>query len=186
MPINWERASHIAQCIQAVAVTVTLGFIVYQLGQQAYHLAQQSHQLHQQAEALQQQVALTRASNVQSLAEMMIPINMKLTETEMANLWKNGPPADDDIMESKYESLLANYLIFYENVYSQYQAGLLPQKIYLGWDADLEGVIMRQPIECYWPDWKDGYHEDFRKHVDELVNTKPKCRRPATPAASSS
>lgn len=172
MPTKWEKFSTFAQCIQAAVVAVTLILIVYQLDQQA-------HQLEQQA-------ALARAANVHSLAGMMIPLNMKLTETEMADLWENGPiggsTGDENLAlrEAKYKALLASYLIFYENVYSQYKAGLLPENIYNGWNTDLESVIDGQPIEYYWQDWREGYHGDFRNHVDGLVNAKP------TPSPSTS
>ncbi len=156
---GWEKASTIAQWFQALAVVISLIFIASQL---------------------QQQAKLQSASNVQSLAELMTSLNLRLTEPHQAALWefgvdeinKTADPRERAIKESEYLTLLATFLIFYENVYSQYQEGLLKKNIYLGWDRDLELLIRDHPIEKYWDDWKDAYQEDFRKHVDTIVMRK--------------
>ena len=135
---------------------------------------------------IRQQAQFTRAANVHSLTELMATLNMRLTEPEMAELWEYSDEISSisdkkerTIKESQYTTLLASHLLFYENVYSQHQAGLLPEHIYNGWDADLQGIVESQPIEKYWDEWRGAYHENFRDYIDALIRAKPPTASPS-------
>lgn len=153
---GWEKASTIATFLQTGAVVVSLVFIVYQL---------------------HQQTKLSRAANVQALVNLVTPLNLKVTDREMTELWLKGEEGIDKVVDAKerdvererYETLVASYMIFYENVYSQYHKGLLDDDIYKGWDKDLESFIEDHQLEKHWDEWKGSYHKDFSGHVDEII-----------------
>lgn len=143
-------------------------------------------QLRQQVFQTRQQVDHARAANVHSLTELMATLNMRLTEPEMAALWEYSDEISSipdkkerTIKESQYTTLLASHLLFFENVYSQHQAGLLPEHIYKGWDADLQGIVQNQPIEKYWKEWRGAYYENFRNYIDALIGAKPPTASPS-------
>lgn len=69
----------------------------------------------------------------------------------------------------QYETLLASNMVFYENAFSQYRAGLLDQELYDGWDKDLSGFIEEREIALHWDKWKNLYRKDFSDHVDQII-----------------
>jgi hypothetical protein len=118
----------IATWVQSGAVLISLIFIGYQV---------------------QQQTNLSRAANVQTSVGLITPLNLKLVEPDMAEIWREGsggfkkgvPANPDDVRSDQYETLLATYLVFYENAYWQNRQGLLNNEIYNGWDVDLKSFI---------------------------------------------
>lgn len=177
-----QRASWVATCLQVIVVAFSLFFIWSQLRQQKLQLAQQTLQLNQQ-------VKLSRAANTQALVDLVTPLNLKVTERGMAELWVKGedgiekdPVKDRAVEMVQYQTMLASYMVFYENVYTQCLAGLLDEEIYNGWDKDLAVFLKEHKITKHWNDWKDLYREDFSAHVDQLLasprSTLPKQRCP--------
>lgn len=160
---RWEKASTVATFLQLLVVGVSLVFIAYQMQQQKLQL--------------DQQVKLSRAANTQALVNLVTPLNLKVTERGMAELWVKGEDGIDkvsdvkerDIQKEQYETLVISYMVLYENAYSQYRSGLLDKEIYDGWDKDLEGFIEDHEIEKHWDQWQDAYRKDFSDHVYEII-----------------
>ncbi len=160
---RWEKASTLATFLQLLVVVVSLWFIGYQLQQQKVQL--------------DQQVKLSRAANTQTLVDLITPLNLKVTDRGMAELWVKKDEGIDkvsDVKERKiqkeqYWTLIASYMVFYENAYSQFRAGLLDEDIYNGWDKDLAGFIEERKLATHWDDWKDLYRKDFSDHVYQII-----------------
>lgn len=156
---GWEKGSAIATWIQTFAVVASLIFIGCQL---------------------KQQIKLSRAANSQAFVALGQPLNLRMTEPDMAKLWLKKEQAaqnkaevpEDEIAESQFVAMLANYLVFYENVFVQYQQGLVDKEVFALWDRDLENFIVTEPIESFWEKSKDAYQEQFRDHVDQLIAKK--------------
>lgn len=171
---GWQKASTVATYLQVVIVALSAWLIWSQLRQ---------HRL-----SLDQQVKLNRAANTQTLVSLMTPLNLRRTDREIAELYVKGAEGiekipdehERDIQRERYESLLASNMIFYENVYSQYDAGLLDQKIYDGWDKDLAVFIEAHQIAKHWDEWKDLYRKDFSDHVSQIIASQ-KQKNAATP-----
>jgi len=167
---GWQKASTIATYLQLIVVGISLLLILSQVRQQKLQLAQQTLQL-------DQQVKLSRAANTQTLVNLITPLNLKVTERGMTELWVKGDDGIDqvanakerDLQREQYWTLLASYLIFYENAYSQCLAGLLDEEVYYGWDKDLAGFIEGHKIAKHWDEWKDLYRKDFSDHVSQLI-----------------
>lgn len=159
----WEKASTVATFLQLLVVGVSLWFI--------------GDQLRQQELQLDQQVKLSRAANTQTLVDLVTPLNLRVTDREMAELWVKGDDGIDKVSEVKereiekvqYRTLVFSYMVLYENAYSQYRNGLLDKEIYDGWDKDLEGFIEDHKIEKHWDQWQDAYRKDFSDHVYEII-----------------
>jgi hypothetical protein len=166
----------VATCLQVVVVAVSLSFIWSQLRQQRLQLTQ-----------FNQQLRLSRAANTQSLVNLLTPLNLRLTDRAMAELWVKGDCGiekvsdlkEREIERTQYAALVAGNMVFYENAYSQYRAGVLDEEIYEGWDKDLAGFIEEHRIARYWDDWKDVYRKDFSDHVYQIIAS----QKPAQPCS---
>lgn len=157
-----QKAAWAAACVQVVIVGFS-GFLILS-------------QLRQQKLNLDQQLKLSRAANTQTLAGLLAPLNLKLTDREMAELSVKGfnginqitDPQEQAIQRERLEVLLASGMVFYENVYSQHLAGLLDQKIYEAWHRTLVGFLDAPGMEEFWNKRKKFYHKDFGDHVDQI------------------
>lgn len=134
---------------------------------------------------LKQQAMLTRAANTQALVNLMSPLNLELARNgELAGLMLRGSKGfgkevtQEEVDEDRYTTMLASYLIFYENMYSQHEKKLLDDEIYAGWDKDLEAFVDKWSLEKYWDDWKQLYQPSFSEHVTGLVNAKKQSQSP--------
>lgn len=160
---RWQKASTLAAFLQVGAVLSSLYFIGSQLNQQKLQL--------------EQQIKLSRAANTQALVNLLTPLNLRVTDRAMTELWVKGDCGIDKVSDVKereiereqYETLVANNMVFYENAYSQYRAGLLDEEIYEGWDKDLAGFIEEHRIARHWDEWKDVYRKDFSDHVYQII-----------------
>jgi hypothetical protein len=160
---GWQKAQSIATWVQVIIVVVSVYLIRSQLNQQKLYLAQQ--------------VNLSRAANTQALVNLITPLNLKVTDRAMAELWVKGDEGIDkvsdvterEIQREQYHSLVASNMVFYENVYAQFRDGLLDKDIYDGWDKDLAAFIAKHKIAKRWSGWKELYRKDFSDHVDQII-----------------
>ncbi|HEX3145488.1 MAG TPA: hypothetical protein VHQ64_16055 [Pyrinomonadaceae bacterium] len=153
---KWEKVSTFVTCLQLVVVIISVLLIRSQL---------------------RQQVDLNKFSNTQSLVGLVTPLDLRTTDPDIARLWVTGDEAIDKIADDterrmkrhQYRQLVANYLVFYENVYSQHKNGVLDQEIYDGWMADLASFICEHKIARHWQDEREFYRTEFRNEVDKLI-----------------
>ena len=168
----WQRAAWVAACVQVVVVGFNLIFISSQLRQHRLQLTQQTQQLNQQVE-------LSRAANTQALANLIIPLNVRVTEPGKAQLWIKGEDGINKVSDTteravqtqQYRKLVASYMVFYENVYSQCLAGLLDEEIYNGWDHHLADFSEEHRKDRHWDQWKHLYHKGFSNRVSQIIAT---------------
>lgn len=164
---RWEKATTIAAWAQTVLVVASLVFIGVQINQQ---------------------VDLNRAANAHAFVALGQPIDLRLSEHDMTKLWLKKKEArevtDAEIQEDQFKTMLSNYLVFYENVYVQYESGLVDKKFFLLWDNAVRNFVLKYPIEAHWDETKGSYHETFRARVDEVLREKANMK--PTPAVSPS
>src|SRR5438128_3695797 len=159
MMSGWQKAATIATFIQLFVVGISLWFIGSQLKQQRM---------------------LSRAANSQAIVGLATPLNLKVLDRSLSELWVKGDegiekvtdPQEQRVEKEQYETIIANYMTFYENVYSQHAEGLLDDKIYEGWDKDLANFIDETKMEKRWNKWKNSYRKDFSDHVDQIIAAK--------------
>jgi hypothetical protein len=157
--MDWQVAASIATIIQAVVVIISLWLIWRQVQQQTVQIKQQTE--------------LTKIANTQALVGLSSPFNLELIkDAQMAALWVKGAEEYDNFDEVKkyqYESLLIWWLIFHENVYYQWNKGLLDQQAYTALEADLKEFIKRQQLGRRWSKLKGAFQTSFVNHVTELI-----------------
>jgi cell division protein FtsL len=175
---GWEKLSAVATLVQAIVVIISISFIKSQLSLQTDQLNLQTDQLKVQNDQLQQQTDLARAANIQTLTALSLPLNLEeVKSAETVKLLFKGKDGfrkgvditDLDIKKEQYKTMMANWLIFYENIHYQNSKGLIDPEMNAAWNKDLEGFIVRYGLWNFWDEMKDAYHESFRNHIDQLI-----------------
>jgi hypothetical protein len=158
--MNWQVAASIATIIQAIVVIISLWLIWRQVQQQTIQIKQQTE--------------LTKIANTQALVGLSSPFNLELIkDAQMAALWVKGAEEYenfDEVKKYQYESLLIWWLIFHENIYYQWNKGLLDQQAYAALEADLKEFIKRQQLGRRWNKLKGVFQTSFIDHVTELIS----------------
>ncbi len=155
--LSSEKAARFATVMQLLVVPLSFYFIWSQLEQQAN---------------------LVRAANSQALANTIIPMNMELARNnELTDLMYRvsrdfRPPLKREVEEDRYQTVIASYLIFYENVHLQHRKGLLDPDLYLGWERDLRNFVRDDGFNEYWKSARGSYRQDFAELVDRLLAEK--------------
>jgi hypothetical protein len=117
---------------------------------------------------------LTRAANTQSLVALASPFLLQLSQDRnLAELWVNGTKnfdTMDGVERFRYQQLLFWWLILHENIYYQYQSGLVDEQMFRGWQTELQGFIRDKRIDLFWDgEMKRYFRADFRRNVEELI-----------------
>ncbi len=122
---------------------------------------------------IRQSNKLTKAANVQALAELSSPFNMQLIQDrQMAEFWHKGASQFDqmdEIDQQRYTDLLTWWLILHENIYYQYTKGLIDKDSYAAWSYDLEKFVKMQNLGRHWESMRITYQPKFAEHVNELI-----------------
>ena len=158
---RWQAISAITSMLQVILLTLSLFFIASQL---------------------RTQIRLSKAANTQAFVNQLTPVDLRVTDPEISTLWLNGKegidqnrrPSVKEIQENQYETLLATYLTFYENIYWQHEKELLDPEIFQAWDNDLASFVAEHKIGEDWDQWRCMYHKSFSDHVYGIIReTKP-------------
>jgi hypothetical protein len=146
---DWANVSII---LQAVFIPVSLVFVLFQL---------------------RKQIQLTRASNAQALVQISSPFNLLLIQDPKAvELWLHGAKRYEELGEverSQYMAILTWWLLLHENIFHQRQMDLIEREMYDSWQRDLEYFIRHHRLETRWQVLRTYYHQDFSRHVDDLI-----------------
>jgi hypothetical protein len=114
---------------------------------------------------------LVRAANTQSLVELSSPHHVSLLQDrQLAELFVHGSQQYKDMDEVdryRYKALLTWWLIFYENIYYQWQQGLLDDNNYKPWAAGLRLFIRRHQLQAHWDEMGRLFQDDFAQYVRE-------------------
>ena len=117
---------------------------------------------------------LTRAANTQALVALSSPFLLQLSQDRnLAELWVNGTKnfdTMDEVERFRYQQLLFWWLILHENIYYQYQSGLVDENMFRGWQTELQAFIRDKRIDLFWDgEMKRYFRADFQRNVEELI-----------------
>jgi len=133
---------------------------------------------------------LARASNTQTLVALSSPFNLALIQDrKVAEFYVHGASEFshmDDVDKYRYYSLLVWWLILHENIYYQWQQGLLDDHSYKPWANELKVFLARQGVASQWNHMRNLFQEEFANHVGRLLaDTEGKGASDRTPTGSS-
>jgi hypothetical protein len=143
--------ANISTIAQAALVIISLGFIWYQL---------------------RQSTKLAKAANSQAIAEQALSFNSLLIEhSEIADLWYSygeGFPSADKTNEHRYRELLVQWLILHENIYYQWEKGLLDPEIHTAWLEDLKCTVKKHNLKVISDNLGQFFPGKFGDHIIKL------------------
>jgi len=152
-PTELQFLANISIIIQGIFFIISVFFIWYQI---------------------REHNRLTRIANTQSLIEIASPFLMQLSQDQkLAELWVNGSKkfdTMDEVDKFRYQQLLFWWLILHENIYYQYHSGLVDERMYQGWQTELQEFIRAKRISLFWDrDMKRFFRAEFQQQVEELI-----------------
>jgi hypothetical protein len=153
--------ANISTIVQAVLVIISLGFIWSQL---------------------RRGTKLAKAANSQAIAEQALSFNSLLIEhSDVAELWYGGGadfPSTNKTNEYRYRELLVQWLILHENIYYQWNKGLLDPEIYNSWLEDLKYTVKHHNLKIISEDIREIFPGKFGDLVVELSSASRKASLP--------
>jgi hypothetical protein len=153
-PTELQALTNVISIVQGVFVIISVFFIWYQI---------------------RERNRLSRAAISQSLIELSSPFLIRLSEDrQLAELWVNGTKnyeTMDEVQQFRYQQLLFWWLILHENIYYQYHNGLVDEKLYQGWNVELQEFIRAKRIGLFWErDMKRFFRTEFRQAVERMIS----------------
>ena len=149
--MNWDAVGAIGETIGAVAVVVTLAYLIIQI-------KQNTRGVH----------AATMQANVSEFNSLNIHL---ATTPELAEIFDRGTANPDSLSKEEEYSFLwicRSYMNLYQNLFDQYQQGTLPENVWKKHTNELK-VLVTQPGMITFRR-SDTYYEDLWSYLDTLPN----------------
>lgn len=161
--MDWGAVSAIASVLAAFAVTTTVVYLAIQIKQNTRATRSQTYQLATSA-----------------LAEMAGIIG---TDKELARLFRIGLATPGELDEDEF--IQFGYLgvsLFrrFENVFFQYQSGLIDDDFWNGHRDNILWFFHRPGTQAWWKDRKFAFSKSFREFLDQSTSgeiASPQSRR---------
>ena len=116
---------------------------------------------------------LVRAANTQALVNLSSPFTLALIQDRaMAELCLRGASnvADmDDVDRHRYRNLLVWWLVFYENIFFQWNQRLLSENSFRPWKSDLKQFARQQQLWKQWDQIKQLFEKKFAVQMTQIV-----------------
>jgi len=147
-----EGASAVATIIQTVAVISGLIFVSVQLRDSR---------------------RIAKGAAYQGWLDTILQFFMALAQTEgLSELYWRGRrdiKALDDTEMSQFFYLCVTYFTLLENLYIQFDQGLIPKRVFLSWENSLIADMSSPGFVEYWRLEAGQYNSVFRAFVDRLL-----------------
>ena len=117
---------------------------------------------------------LTRLANNRTSFQLASPYLLQMfQDRKLAELRLNGAKnyeALDEVDQFRYIELLFWWLILHDDIYYQYQNGLMDDKMYQGWDHELQEFIRENDLGVHWKKIiKPFFRPEFRQMIEEKL-----------------
>lgn len=149
--LSLQDFANVSQIVSAILVIISLFFIWYQL---------------------REGVRFAKAENARSLVEHSSSFNsMLIQDSELATLWYSfGKNLNQKGLtdQARYREMLAQWLIFHENIYYQNRRHLLDEEVYNAWLSDLKFTVRNHNLNVISDDIEKIFPGDFGDHLKEL------------------
>lgn len=149
--MDWDAIGAIGETIGALAVVLTL-----------FYLARQLRQSNLNTEAsVESQMSLWWSH---SNREMILSSDM----IEVIEAGLNDPQTLSDPDRRRFAWWLASLFYMFDNLYKQYQKGVLPKESWLMNEMSIDGLMRARSVQIWWESGFLQASTDFSKRVDEI------------------
>ena len=156
--MNWEALGAIGEIVAAVAVVVTLGFLIFQIRQNTMALRQQS--ARESTSALQQvSVALMDPAIAGSVCKPYVEAEPDLTTPELVQL----------------EHFMLAYLLVFQQDYLDRRRGLQPSALWESRIPIIEAVFVSHWSRKWWQtNGRVFFTPAFQEVIDQMLSEQPR------------
>ena len=161
--MDWVAVSAIAGVFAAVFVALTAVYLSIQIKRNAQATQSQTYHLATSA-----------------LAEMAAIVGRDKDLSRIFRIGMANPEAlsEDDFTQFVYLGI--SLFRRYENVFFQYQSGMIDEDFWIGHRENLLWFFYRPGMQAWWKDRKYGFSKRFREFLDKSTDgevTSPETRR---------
>ena len=151
--MDLQNLSAIANIIQTVAFILSVTFVWVQI---------------------RESNRLSRIANNRTSFQLSSPLLMQfIKDREMTELRIRGSrdyEALDEVDKFRYVQFLFWWLILHDDIYYQYQNGLMDDDTYQGWDHELKEFIRENHLGVHWErEMKPFFRADFQKVIEQKL-----------------
>jgi len=147
--MDWSAVSAIAGVFAAIFVALSVVYLALQV--RAGTRATRSQTYYQTTAALADMAAV-------------IGSNEKVARVVRIGWETPGKLTEDEL--TQYGYLMVSFLRRYENVFFQYESGLVDASFWVGHRENLLWAFRRPGIQCIWKDRKQSFSVGFRDFLD--------------------
>ncbi|XOV87352.1 MAG: hypothetical protein ACFHX7_20750 [Pseudomonadota bacterium] len=151
--MNWEAVGAIGEIVGAVAVVVTLIYLIVQI---------------------KQNTRSVHAATIQTNVSDFNSLNIHLATTpKLAEIFDRGSADPEGLSAEEQYSFLwlsRSYMNLYQNLFDQYQQGTLPERVWNKHTDELK-ALMAQPGMLRFR-VSDTYYEELWAYIDTLPKRK--------------
>ena len=156
--MTWEALGAIGEIVGAVAVVLTLGFLVFQIRQNTMALRQQS--ARESTSALQQvSIALMDPAIAGSVCKPYVEEDPDLTTPELVQL----------------EHFMLAYLLVFQQDYLDWRRGLQPSALWESRIPIIDAVFVSQWSRKWWhTNGRVFFTPAFQKVIEQMLSVQPR------------
>ena len=148
--MNWEAIGAISEIVGAIAVVVTLAYLAIQV---------------------RDSTRIAKSAARQAIAEMSIHMGMDLVADKELTAVVLKDFKEEDVDEADRVRLFArNYIALrhYENIYYQFQSGMLENDEWAGFRRNLKAMLKWRSTREFWKNEHAYYSDAFRAEVKTI------------------
>jgi len=152
--VNWEATHAIASSFEAIAVTLTVVYLAVQIKRNTSATYSQTYQFATQA-----------------LGEMAAIVGESKEKARIFSVGMADPKKLDSDEYRQFAYLGISLFRRYENVYFQYQSGMINDDFWFGHRDNLLWFFHRPGTQTWWQERRLGFSKSFREYLE---GTSPK------------
>jgi hypothetical protein len=156
--MNWEAIGEIGEVVGAVAVVITLVFLILQLRQNTF--------------AIRQQSARESTSSLQQVALLM---GQPAVAGTVSKVYSEADPELTASETAQVESYCLAYLLVYQQDYLDTQRGLQPRSLWKSRLLMIEALFVAPWVRTWWR--RIGYSyfgSHFRELIERILSEDPR------------
>jgi hypothetical protein len=147
--INWDAVHSISSMLEAIAVTLTVVYL-------AVEIKRNTHATHSQ----------TYQFATQALGEMAAIVGQSKEKARLFSVGMADPSQLDNDEYLQFAYLGVSLFRRYENVFFQYQSGMINDDFWFGHRDNLLWFFHRPGTQAWWKERRLGFSKSFREFLE--------------------
>jgi hypothetical protein len=113
-----------------------------------------------------------KSSTYQNIVSGVAGMEARLSDdAELARIFRIGSENDDELNPDervRFHEFISSFFNFYENLYYQYQKGLIEEEMWKGWEENLRVYMKKPGFKAWWDVWGHVFSKSFGACVEAI------------------